>query len=139
MKLKNIISQPWVLIASFCLILISGEAWGGFYLMYILVGIPHGVIHSIIAAIGIIILIISNYTFSGTNSHRTKAVLNITGLSFLLIALFLFFYLDKSGYNSGTFSQTVPLITLILFFALAVNFLIVNLLGLNSPTAKPSP
>jgi hypothetical protein len=36
MKAYQIITHPYTLIASFCLILISGQHWGGFYLLYLL-------------------------------------------------------------------------------------------------------
>ena len=132
MKSINIINNPVVLVTVFCLILISGEHWGGFYLLYILLGLPHGALHSIAAVAGITILLFSNYKYKRTFTHVAEPLINITGVVLLGLSLFFFFYTDSNQYNHSTFRETVPLIILALFTLLAVSFFIINLMKLSS-------
>lgn len=49
MKMIKLFTHPVVIIIAFLLILINGEHLGGFYLLYILLGLPHGAVHSLLA------------------------------------------------------------------------------------------
>ena len=139
MKALKYFSHPNVLIISFLLVLISGEHFGGFYLLYILLALPHGGIHAILATLGIIILIYSNYKYKREFSFLIEPILNITGAILLLFSLGLFFYNDKGQYNYGTFFQMIPLISLALFGLLSIGFLANNVLNMmlrHSPLIK---
>ena len=123
MKVFKILTHPVLLIISFLFILISGEHLGGFYALYILLALPHGWLHSLLALIGIIILILSY------NVYKNKAsgnILNIAGAVMLVFSIVTFFYADKEGYNYGTFYQTMPIISLVLFGLLALLFILKN-------------
>ena len=125
MKALNIATHPGLLIVSFLFILISGEHLGGFYALYILLALPHGWLHAILAVAGIFILLLS----SNTNKNRraiSNNILNIVGAILLVLSIVVFFYADKEGYNYGTFYQTVPIISLVLFGFLALLFIIKN-------------
>ena len=112
MKILRIITHPYTVIISFFIILINGEAWGGFFLLYLLLGLPYGAIHSVLALIAILILVLNLHKY-----HRRETVkgclLEILGVLLLLLSLFLFFYNDTTHYNYGTFYILVPLITLV--------------------------
>ena len=127
MKKIKIITQPVTLIICFLLILISGEHLGGFYLLYILLGLPHGEIHSVLAAAGIGILIFNQIKYKNESNYLVAPLLNISGLLLLILSLFLFFHNDRNHYNYSTFYQTVPLIIFGLFNLLAIVFLLTNL------------
>jgi hypothetical protein len=130
MKNFKIITHPATIIVCFLLVLISGENWGGFFLMYILLGLPHGAIHSILAVTGIGILLFSYLKYKMQFIYMAESVLNIFGALLLFLSLFLFFYRDKDNYNIATFYQTVPLIIMSVFGLLLVIFLANNFINL---------
>jgi hypothetical protein len=130
MKLIKIITHPITLSISFLIIIISGQHLGGFYLLYILLGLPHGSIHSIFGAVGVATLLFSSYKYRGKFNYLIEPCFNIAGVILLSLSLFLFFYNDKDHYNYGTFYQTVPLASLILFALLSISFSITNIFKL---------
>jgi len=91
MKAINYITHSTVLIISFMLVLISGQQFGGFYLLYIMLALPHGGLHAILAVMGIAVLIFSNYKYKRQFSYLIEPLLNITGAALLFLSLFLFF------------------------------------------------
>ena len=127
MKTIKIITHPLSLIISFLLILVSGEHVGAFYLLYILLALPHGSIHSLLAVVGIAILLFSNYKYKMDFKYLIEPLLNILGTTLLFLSVFLFFYNDKDHYNSSTFYQILPMISLVVFALLITSFLIKNL------------
>lgn len=131
MKPFRVLSHPYTLIICFLLIIISGENWGGFYLLYILMALPFGALHALLAIAGIASLVIGYHGFQKKLS--VMKILNLVGVMFLLASLFYFFWTDKHHYNYGTFQETVPLLTLIITAIIAVCFLIGTFL---KPTTK---
>jgi hypothetical protein len=131
MKAIKFITHPVTLIICFSFVLISGEHLGGFYLLYILLGLPHGAIHSLLAVGGISLLLFCNMKFKREFNQLAEPVLNIIGVLLLSSSLFLFFYRDSDHYNYATFYQTVPQISLAVFAVLIVSFLINNLYKLR--------
>jgi hypothetical protein len=132
MKAIRIIQNPVLLILSFLFIIISGEHWGGFYLLYILLSLPHGSIHAILGIAGIILLTTAYLKYKqGKIISPARAVINISGLLLLILSLFLFFFNDKQGYNSGTFYQLVPLVSLCIFLLITISFVVYNIIGVT--------
>jgi hypothetical protein len=127
MKLFKILSHPYTLIICFLFILISGEHLGGFYALYLLLALPHGGIHSLLALTGIIILLTSYYKFKRKKIYRIEIFLNMVGLVLLFLSIYLFFLNDRQHYNYGTFEQTIPIFTLFFTGSIAILFLIDNL------------
>ena len=127
MKAIKLITHPAILIISFLFILISGEHWGGFYLLYLLFALPYAGVHALLAVCGLLILVFSYIKYSRTKKSIIEPVLNIIGSGCLVLSLYLFFHQDKKGYNNGTFEQLVPQITLTLFCLLTIAFVINNL------------
>jgi len=127
MKAIKIITHPVLLILSFLFLLISGQHLGGFYLLYLLLALPHGGVHALLAVAGILLLLFNYVKFRRENKYIIEAILNFIGAGCLVFSLFLFFYNDKQGYNSATFEQLAPQITLILFGVLTITFLINNI------------
>jgi hypothetical protein len=136
MNILKIITHPYTIIASFFVIMISGQHIGGFYLLYLLLGLPHGAIHSLLALSGIILLLISYNKFKKNRNYMLGRVINIVGLILLLLSLFFFFYKDKQHYNYGTFYQLIPQITLTIFSVLTFAFLLNNLLSIFKNGSK---
>lgn len=136
MKAIKIITNPVLLIISFLFILISGEHFGGFYLLYLLMALPHLGIHAILALAGILLLLFCYIRFGKQKKNLIVSLLNIIGAGCLVFSLYVFFNNDKKGYNDGTFEQLVPLITLVLFGLLTFAFVLNNLIGIT--LKKPS-
>ncbi len=139
MKTIKIISHPITLISCFLLVLISGQHLGGFYLLYILLGLPHGAIHSILAIAGIAIILFSNYKYKREFNYLIEPILNMAGVSMLSFSLLVFFVNDEERYNYSTFDQTVPVISLILFGIVALCFSLNNLISLFRRATFTSP
>jgi hypothetical protein len=113
MKLIKLIGHPVTVVCMFCLLLISGKSIGGFYLLYILLGLPHGALHAILAVTGIT-LMVTGYKLPNQSAKILKPVLYFLSLALMVVALTTFFANSK-GYNDSTFHQTVPLGTFVLF------------------------
>jgi hypothetical protein len=124
MKAIKIITHPVLLIISFLFILISGQHLGGFYLLYLLLALPHLGIHAVSAIIGIILLLFRYFKFNRQRKYIIEPVINIIGAGCLVFSLYKFFNNDKQGYNDGTFEELVPQITLVLFGLLTIAFVI---------------
>lgn len=125
MKLIKIIGHPVLVMSMFLLLIISGESFGGFYLIFLLLGLPHGVPHALIA-IGGLATMLAGYKVYRKEFNPIKPLLYILGNTLMIFALVTFFQ-DSKGYNDGTFHQGVPLVSFILFglcvlFNLVVSF-----------------
>lgn len=123
MKLFKIISHPYTLIICFLLIMISGENFGGFYAMYILMALPFGGVHALLAVAGILLLVINR---SLNKNKVAYQACNILGLVFLIASLFYFFAADRQHYNWATFQQLVPVMSLIITAIVSFFFLVGN-------------
>lgn len=126
MKIIKIITNPYLLILSFILILISGESFGGFYLLYILLALPHGGIHAILAVLGIGMLLFGFHKYKRQRIYRIESIFNIIGALLLFFSIFFFFYNDE-GYNDATFQQVMPLVSIAIFSLLLISFLAFNI------------
>lgn len=123
MKFFKILSHPYTFVFSFLFILISGEHLGGFYVLYIFLGLLPGVIHSILGFFGMLILIVS-YHLPQTTKTLFKQCLNVLGTAMMFLSIYLFFKNDTAHYNWGTFEKTVPVATLVLFCVVGLCFLV---------------
>jgi hypothetical protein len=122
MKTIHLLSHPVTILLSFMLILVSGEQMGGFYLLYLLMALPHGGIHALLAVAGTLMLLLSYSKYQRQHKYLIEPVLNILGTGCLFFSLYLFF-IRSHGYNNATFEQTMPLLTLGLFAVLSILFL----------------
>jgi membrane-bound ClpP family serine protease len=134
MKAIRIITHPYTTIISFCMIMISGQHLGGFYLLYLLLALPHGGIHALLALFGVMLLLISYNKYKRKKLYLIENIINVIGIILLILSLYLFFYNDKEHYNYSTFYQLLPQITLIIFSIIAVVFLFDNLTHLFKNT-----
>jgi integral membrane sensor domain MASE1 len=128
MKLIKIVTHPYIIIISFFIILINGEGFGGFYLLYLLMGLPYGAIHSLLAFFGIVILLFAYYKFRKKKERIIECLTEIFAVFLLILSLSAFFYNDKQHYNYGTFTELVPVIMLILFLLIAMISILTNIL-----------
>jgi nitrate reductase gamma subunit len=133
MKLFKFLSHPYPMIICFLLIMISGENFGGFYAMYILMALPFGGMHAMLAVAGIIILI-ANHSVQKNKINPVKQIINLIGVLFLFGSVYYFFWADKQHYNYGSFQQTVPIATMVLAAFTAGCFLFSNFLKAGTKT-----
>ncbi|MGB8191847.1 MAG: hypothetical protein WCF67_08015 [Chitinophagaceae bacterium] len=136
MKTIRVIGHPFLLLASFLFILISGKSWGGFYLLYLLLALPAGGIHALTGFAGVILLLYANWKFK----YRSllSASLNLVSVLLLSSSLLLFFYNDKQGYNDNTFYQWAPQISLVIYTLFALAFIVKNSTPFFRKRAKPN-
>lgn len=132
MKLIQIITHPLFLVISFLFTLINGQHVEGFFLFYILIALPHGSIHSILAMLGMGILFFNYAKYKNNFNYQIEPILNIGGAVLLISSLLSFFYNDVDRYNYGTFHETVPLVILILFIMVILMFLIKNFMKIGA-------
>ena len=109
MKVRNILGNRLVLITIFSLLLIEGEHFGGFYLLYLLLALPHGGAYSIIAFAGIILVL------AGKNINAKNLKLIFSGGGLLLMFLSLLIFFNRGDNKQATFQQLVPIISFCLF------------------------
>lgn len=129
MKIAKLLSAPYMLVIAFLLLLISGKHIGGFYLLYLLLALPHGGIHALLALAGIACLLLT-HKYCSWQHHGTIRLLGaIAGVALLAGSLLSFFTYDATGYNDGTFEQAVPIASFVLAGCLALLFLLFNVLS----------
>lgn len=122
MKHFRILSHPYTLLFCFSFMIISGESTGGFYIMYILLGLLHGVLHSLLGFYGMLLLIIS-YHLPLKRNFFIRQILSVVGVSLMAASVFFFFRNDSAHYNWGTFEQGFPMFTLVFTVLIAICFL----------------
>lgn len=137
MKIISILGYPLTIISSFFLLLISGRAFGGPYIIYLLLGLPHGADYSIFAIFGILSLCVTMYITRPNKNYWIKSALMIAGIILLGLSLFVFFQNDRMRYNYATFEQTVPVISIVVFGITVLCGLIISVMQiLNFHTKK---
>lgn len=124
MKVIKFLANPGLIALVFCFLLISGKAMGGVYLLYLILGLPHGAVHSLLGVAAIIFLCLTISTSEKGNGIFLKIFFQIAGISLAILSIVSFFYLDRSGYNLGTFEQTVPIMSFTILAICIVAFLI---------------
>jgi hypothetical protein len=128
---KRVINHPLFIVCMFCAIIISGEQMGGFYLLYILLGLPHFVPHAILGVLGIVCLLFTYY-----NKQKMTFLLRVLGAAFTIASLLYFFLQPNGSYNYNTFNEALPLSTLVIFGIVVINFILRNIAGLLHLTGK---
>lgn len=131
MKIIKILGHPIVLVTIFLLLIIEGAHFGGFYLLYLLLAIPHGATYAIMAIAGIILIVIAK-GFITNNSNKLRAVLYLLGLLIMNASLVLFFNRNEKTGNMETFQGGLPLISFIIFGVLMLCFLVNILIDLSN-------
>ena len=137
MKILKIAGHPVLVMSVFLLLLISGESFGGFYVLYILLGLPHGVPDALLAVGGLAVMLLG-YKIYRKQFSPIKPLLYLAGNALMIYSLFVFFRMSK-GYNDATFHQTVPFISFVLYgLCVLCNLFYSIILFLNKNTPKNS-
>jgi hypothetical protein len=116
------VTHPLILLASWSLVLISGEHTGGPYIMYLFLGFPKAFAYSVLGYITILILLLSVIFIKKKSPAFGYPMLNLMGSVVSFVSITAFFIGDKTGYNYGTFYSLVPLITVAVYLTILALF-----------------
>lgn len=120
MKWIKYIGHPVLAMSVYLLLLIEGAHFGGFFLLYLLMSLSVGSLYAIIAFVGLLLLFIG-YKVYRKNLHPIKPILYVSGLVFMITALFIFF---EKKERLETFELAIPTLTFIIFGIVSICFLI---------------
>jgi hypothetical protein len=112
MKWSNIITHPITQVFSFCIILISGSYFGGPYIFFLYHAAQEGIAFAITGLLGITLCLASLVIY--------KSTLQLAGTLMMVLSLVIFFWSPRWHNSSGTFSEPVPLATILLFVIITV-------------------
>ena len=119
MKLIEIIGHPVLMMSLYFLLIIEGSNFGGVYLLYLMLALPHGVPYAIVALLGLVFVFISYKTYRG-RKRMMNPIFNLVGLLLMISSLIIFF---NTGQKGETFRLFIPLLTFILFGVSALSFI----------------
>jgi multidrug transporter EmrE-like cation transporter len=112
MKWSNIFTHPITQVFSFCIILISGSYFGGPYIFFLYHAAQEGIAFAIIGLLGITLCLASLIIY--------KSALQLAGTLMMVLSLVIFFWSPRWHNSSGTFSEPLPLVTILLFIIISV-------------------
>ena len=110
--LFNILTQPIVQIIVFCWILVGSAYFGGFYLYFLIGGISGGEFYAITGCLGILLLAIQQF--------YPKKILQAFGSACLIGSLLLFYFGQINGPRHISFTEILPLLSLLSFCVIQV-------------------
>lgn len=120
MKIIKWIGHPVVLISVFLLLIIEGENFGGFYLLYLVLALPHGAPYAVISVFGITSIVIG-FNIQTQKVIHLKPFFYLIGFGLMLLSLIMFF---AKGNKWATFQLTVPLASFVVFALCSFCFLL---------------
>ena len=121
MKLVKIIGHPVLVMSLFSLVIIEGEHFGGFYILYLFFGLTYFAPFAIAGLVGIATLIIGNNLSS--ERRLIKSYLYLVGW-LLLMASYLVFFQNSKNNHRETFETTGPIVSFVLFAISSICFLV---------------
>lgn len=129
----KILIHPVTICLLFCFLIISGEESAFFYIFVLLLGLPHGVLHSILGITGMLLLLSSGFM----KERSALYILRLAGALCLILSLVRFFTQPGASYNYNTLRESVPLILLLIFAFLLLLFMINQVYLLISKRKPP--
>ncbi len=120
MKAIKWIGHPVRLVIIYLLLIIEGDQFGGFFMLYLLLALPHFVPYAITAALGIASIIVG-FNLRKENYLSFKPVLFLSGYCLMILSLLLFF---SKGNKWETFEMGLPTLTFVIFGISSLCFLI---------------
>jgi hypothetical protein len=121
MKAFKVIGHPVLLMSLFLLLIIEGDNFGGFYLLYLLLALPHGALYAVIAVAGLT-SVFTGYKIYRIRTHPIKPMLYLLGVALMILSLFIFF---GKGNKNATFKELIPLTSFVLF-GISLTFFLIN-------------
>lgn len=124
MKAIKWIGHPVILVIIYLLLIIEGDQFGGFFLLYLLLALPHFVPYALAAALGIACIVLG-FNLRKENYHSLKPVLFLFGYCLMILALLVFFF---KGNKWETFKLAIPTLSFVIFGISSLCFLINTML-----------
>jgi predicted permease len=132
MKVIKWIGHPVVLICVYLLFITEGENFGGFYMVYLMLALPHGVPYAVLAALGIG-CVVFGFNLNKKHTYWIKPLSYLIGLILMVSSLINFF---ATGDQSGTFENRVPLATFVIVCVCLFCFFLSALSLFQNPRSK---
>jgi len=110
------------------MIIIIGQKFSGFYIMYVFMALFELHIHAVWAFIAAIFLAVGHQM---KENDKAKGMISIAGSLLLMVSLITFFYNDKDHYNWDTFQETKSLVSLGIFGLLWTLFVFKNIIPIK--------
>ena len=105
--LFKILTSPIVQIIVFSWILVGSDYFGGFYLYFLVGGLSGGEAYAITGCLGIAVLAVQQF--------YSKKILQVIGTTCLIGSLLLFYFGHVNGPKQISFTEILPLLSLISF------------------------
>ena len=119
MKAVKIVGHPIFFLCSYLLFITEGQSFGGFYMIYLLVALPHFALYAVLAVLGIAGVIIG-YNFLTYERKISKFVVSLIGFLLMVLSLIDFF---MTGDQSRTFQLKLPTITFVVLSICCFGFI----------------
>lgn len=133
MKVVNWIGHPVIFLICYLLLIIEGDHFGGFFMLYLLLTLPHFVPYAVIAALGMAGVIIG-FNVRKKKNLKSKPLLYLIGFCFMVAALVIFF---GKGNKWETFHYALPTTSFLLFGISSFCFLVnIVCLSINARSLK---
>lgn len=119
----------FIVILSFLLLLLTGEAFGGPYILFYYYGIFSGILYSALSLLGLILLTTAG--FFNRNKVFGRSVSVIAGTLLLVISIINFLSRERLHQQSSITGQIIPMVALVLFGLSALVSIYINLSQLS--------
>lgn len=128
MKKVSQMETSFIVILCFLLLLLTGEAFGGSYILFYYYGIFSGILYSVLLLLGLILLTTAG--FFNRNKVLRRSVSVIAGTLLLVISLVDFLSRKRLHQQSSITVQIIPMVALVLFVLSALVSIYINLVQL---------
>ena len=120
MKTLKWIGHPVVFVITYLLLIIEGDRFGGFFMLYLLLTLPHLVPYSVFSAFGIIAIVVG-FNIKKVKFQKIKLIFYFIGFCLMVLALVIFF---SKGNKWQTFNYMLPTSIFIIFGICGLCFLL---------------
>lgn len=122
MKIILMVGYPLVLLTLFFLLVFEGASFGGFYVVYMLLGLKNSAPFSLWAATGTG-MVLGSFLASQHGDRPWKSFVAILGIVLMVVSLFLFY---ESVTDAGSGKLTLMIFPVCLFGLSGICFLITH-------------
>lgn len=109
--------NKFLVIFSYCFIIISGDHMGGPWIAYLILPLFFLQI-DLVSIFGLFALTLLLVNF--TKKNQEKLTLHLIGIGCMYTSLILFFTRNSTNYNLQSFHQTIPIISMSIFVLLSL-------------------
>ena len=115
MKYLQILSHPVSQVISFCMVLVGSPYFGGPFGFFIYHSALEGFAYGLIGILAVVVTLTAVFV-----KNKLGSYIQFGGLLLMLISMGIFFFSSQHFINADTFSQALPLLTLLLFLIVII-------------------